>query len=60
MSNASDTNTDMTCDWCSRPIEPTPYAPGKRFCSRDCRQKWHNKRREDAMTLLRQQEQERK
>lgn len=48
------------CDYCSRPIEPDELtakrAPHQRFCSKDCRQKWHSEQYSKAMALLREQE----
>lgn len=40
------------CDNCTKPFTPPPTAPHKRFCSGQCRDEWHAKRRRKALDKL--------
>lgn len=46
----------ISCEQCGKATGLQPRAEGKRFCSNDCRNKWHSARRKQALEALAKQE----
>jgi hypothetical protein len=40
------------CEWCTKPFVKPPSAPHKRFCSDECRNKWHGAETAKAKALM--------
>lgn len=49
-------STKRNCKNCTAPFVPPPTAPHKEFCSEQCRNEWHSRRRRKALDMLKEQE----